>query len=83
CTTFKILSPWFITSIIIIFNFISFFSLHFICCSISSIFLFALPNGEGEWPWQATSLQHNNIHRCGATLISNTWLLSAAHCFRK
>ncbi|XP_060547744.1 transmembrane protease serine 11C-like [Pantherophis guttatus] len=36
----------------------------------------------GEWPWQA-SLQRNNIHRCGATLISNTWLLSAAHCFRE
>uniref|UniRef100_A0A8C8SGK7 Peptidase S1 domain-containing protein n=1 Tax=Pelusios castaneus TaxID=367368 RepID=A0A8C8SGK7_9SAUR len=36
----------------------------------------------GDWPWQA-SLQQNNIHRCGATLISNTWLVSAAHCFRK
>uniref|UniRef100_A0A8C3IC03 Peptidase S1 domain-containing protein n=1 Tax=Chrysemys picta bellii TaxID=8478 RepID=A0A8C3IC03_CHRPI len=32
----------------------------------------------GDWPWQA-SLRQNNIHRCGATLISNTWLLSAAH----
>nr|XP_031325638.1 transmembrane protease serine 11A isoform X1 [Camelus dromedarius] len=37
---------------------------------------------KAAWPWQA-SLQHNNIHQCGATLISNTWLVTAAHCFKK
>ncbi|KAI4585980.1 hypothetical protein MJG53_020605 [Ovis ammon polii x Ovis aries] len=37
--------------------------------------------GKAAWPWQA-SLQHKNIHQCGATLISNTWLVTAAHCFK-
>nr|KAF6394056.1 transmembrane serine protease 11A [Pipistrellus kuhlii] len=37
---------------------------------------------KAAWPWQA-SLQCDNIHQCGATLISNTWLVTAAHCFKK
>ncbi|XP_062963509.1 transmembrane protease serine 11A-like [Cynocephalus volans] len=36
---------------------------------------------KAAWPWQA-SLQRNNIHQCGATLISNMWLVTAAHCFK-
>ncbi|XP_006873219.1 PREDICTED: enteropeptidase [Chrysochloris asiatica] len=34
---------------------------------------------EGAWPW-IIALYYNGRLTCGATLVSNNWLVSAAHC---
>ncbi|XP_067881910.1 serine protease 27-like isoform X2 [Heterodontus francisci] len=33
----------------------------------------------GSWPWQV-SIHEGSSHICGGTLITNTWVLTAAHC---
>ncbi|XP_063293289.1 suppressor of tumorigenicity 14 protein [Pelobates fuscus] len=36
----------------------------------------------GEFPWQVSLHARNEGHACGASLVSPTLLLSAAHCFQ-
>ncbi|XP_061667145.1 serine protease 27 [Syngnathoides biaculeatus] len=35
---------------------------------------------DGAWPWQV-SVQKDAAHVCGGSIITENWILSAAHCF--
>lgn len=34
----------------------------------------------GQFPWQVSLANVNNVHFCGGSIINNRWILSAAHC---
>jgi len=39
----------------------------------------------GEWPWQVSLRQNKNgqfKHKCGAALLTNNWIITAAHCVK-
>ena len=35
---------------------------------------------EGEWPWQGALYLYENYMMCGVSLVSDQWVITAAHC---
>uniref|UniRef100_H3ATZ5 Peptidase S1 domain-containing protein n=1 Tax=Latimeria chalumnae TaxID=7897 RepID=H3ATZ5_LATCH len=53
-------------------------------CGTRNVFHTRITKGQGatdnEFPWQV-SIQEDGLHYCGAAIVSQYWIVSAAHCF--
>ncbi|XP_061765394.1 serine protease 27 [Nerophis ophidion] len=40
-----------------------------------------IDSSDGEWPWQVDIQKEVTGHICGGSIVTENWILSAAHCF--
>nr|XP_014345811.1 PREDICTED: serine protease 55-like isoform X2 [Latimeria chalumnae] len=68
-------------SVLFVFRFIEMSTAN---CGTRNVFHTRITKGQGatdnEFPWQV-SIQEDGLHYCGAAIVSQYWIVSAAHCF--